>query len=87
MYRALLTTAAFLTLTTSALAYDRHCSPGDLEKCKRIEGGGEVCVWTNIPSCIYHFRNTRYFCNTNHGRIESESDARAAKCRPSRNRQ
>ena len=48
---------------------------------------GDVVVWVNTRSGIYHFRGERYFGATKEGRFMCERAARAAGDRPTRNGQ
>ena len=58
-----------------------HAPPPTL-KCP-----GDVIVWVNIRSGVYHFPGERYFGSTKHGKFTCEKDARAEGGRPTRNGQ
>jgi hypothetical protein len=58
-----------------------HAPPAAL-KCP-----GDVIVWVNTRSGIYHFAGERYFGSTRQGKFMCEKAARAEGDRPVRNRQ
>ena len=58
-----------------------HLPPPQL-KCP-----GDVIVWVNIRSGVYHFQGERYFGSTRQGKFTCEKDARAEGDRPTRNGQ
>jgi hypothetical protein len=48
---------------------------------------GDVLVWVNTRSGVYHFEGERYFGSTKQGKFLCEKDARAEGDRPTKNGQ
>lgn len=48
---------------------------------------GDVIVWVNTKSGVYHFQGERYFGSTKTGKFMCEKDARAEGDRPTKNGQ
>jgi hypothetical protein len=48
---------------------------------------GDVVVWVNTHSGVYHYRGERYFGSTKAGKFTCEKDAKAEGDRPTRNGQ
>jgi hypothetical protein len=48
---------------------------------------GDVIVWVNTRSGVYHFQGERYFGSTKPGKFTCEKDARAEGDRPTKNGQ
>ncbi len=53
----------------------------------RISCPGDVVVWVNTQSGVYHHQEERYFGSTKQGRFLCEKAARAEGDRPTRNGQ
>ncbi len=48
---------------------------------------GDVVVWVNTNSGVYHYQGERYFGSTKRGKFVCEKDAKAEGDRPTRNGQ
>ena len=48
---------------------------------------GDVVVWVNTRSGVYHYQGERYVGSTRTGKFMCEKEARAEGDRPSKNRQ
>ena len=81
MFRVLVAMAG-LSLAIPAVAQTPVHTPPVALTCP-----GDVVVWVNTRSGVYHYRGERYFGSTRQGKFVCEKAARAEGDRPTRNGQ
>ena len=81
MFRVLVATVGLFIAIPALAQTPLHVPPAGLA-CP-----GDVIVWVNTRSGVYHYRGERYFGSTRQGKFICEKAARAEGDRPTRNGQ